>query len=187
MKINVNSLVILLNRLNVTCEQFLYLSLIHEHMYASLYAYSENNKGFSKQLIGDLVEKGYLECTTKNRKDLYVDSYETTALFKNALYSADKSSAADEFWNAFPSFIVIDAKKIPAKSVDKDKFFKAYYDKVGKYPDLHQRVMSALQYAKVNAMISMGLEKWFSSEQWEEILKDKERVHKREFPNDKIF
>ena len=181
------SLVVLLNRLNVTADQFLFLVLVHDHLYANLYAYTENNKGFAKELIQDLVDKGYLEATSRVKAELYVDSYETTNKYQMAIYSADKNVASEEFWEAFPSFITIDTKKIPAKSLDKEKFLKAYYDKIGKYPDFHDKVMEALAFAVEHSMICMGLEKWFLSEQWDEVLKEKKGKTKRQFPNEQIF
>jgi len=187
MKVNMQSLPILLNRLKVTADQLLFLVLVHDHLYAHLYAYTENNRGFSKEIIEDLIDKGYLETTNKNRSELYVDSYETTQKYKLAIYAADKSVASEEFWEAFPSFITIDTKKIPAKSLDKEKFLKTYYDKIGKYPDFHSSVMEALAFAVENSMICMGLEKWFLSEQWDELLKEKKGRTKRQFPNEQIF
>lgn len=187
MKINVKSLVILLNRLDITVEQFLFLTLTYDRMHASLYAYIENNKGFSKEGIDDLVEKGYIVLANAKQRDKYLDSYETTEKYKKALYASDMYAASEEFWDAFPSFIVIDSKKIPAKSLDKDKFLKTYYEKIGKYPDLHVRVMEGLEYAKINSLICMGLEKWFISEQWEEALKEKENLKRKEFPSERIF
>lgn len=187
MKINIKDLVFLLNKLGVTANQFLFLTIIHEKLYASLYSYEELNVGFTMEERNDLIDKGYIVCISSNRKESYVDSYETTLKYEESMYNADPELAAEEFWEEFPPYIVIDGKKIPAKSVDREKFSTAYHKKIGKYKTVHEEVMKALQYAKSRNAITMGIEKWFLSEQWNEVTKLKQLESHDSFPGNKIF
>lgn len=187
MKIDTKDLVFLLNKLNVSVSQFLFLLMIQERLYASLYSYEEKNAGFSREEINDLIEKGYIT-NVKSDKDNYIDSYETTDKFRTEFFTRDESAAAEEFWEMFPPYLSIDGRKIPTKTVDKEKFLAGYSKKIGKYSMLHNKVMEALDHALNNGMISMGIEKWYLSEQWNEVLKGKTKAQTHgHFPSEKVF
>lgn len=186
MKIDTKDLVFLLNELDITFNQYLLLVMIKEDLYASLYSYEELNQGFTHEEIQDLVSKGYLEKTNKSSN--YIDAYNVTEKFSESLYNADPSAAGEEFWEAFPPYIVIDGKRIPAKTLDRDKFINDYGKKVGRFKKVHLEVMDALRYAASHNMITMGMEKWFLSYQWIEVMRAKQEDEKREqFPSERIF
>lgn len=186
MKIDTKDLVFLLNELGISFNQYLFLVMVKEDLYASLYSYEELNVGFTKEEVHDLVVKGYIRKVSHDSN--YIDAYEATELFTERLYSLDSEKQAEDFWEEYPPYMVIDNRKIPTKTLDKEKFLEVYSKKVGKFKYLHEKVMEALSYAKTRGMISMGLEKWFLSEQWNEVLREKQKDQNREqFPSERIF
>ncbi len=90
---------------------------------------------------------------------------------------AKKHEAMDmfeEFVDAYPKFLWIEGKRVPALNADMDELETRYIEKVVKRK-LHERVMKALTWAASNHEIHMGIQKWFASRQWvavEEIMND---------------
>lgn len=158
-----------LARHRLSSDQFLFMFLIYREDYISLYKYTEQVKGLMPQEITDLVRRGYL--VNENKADEYfADSFTVTEKFTAELYEDALDNAA-KFWDAYPSYMYIDGKKVWIKTEDKEKFLEEYTKKVGYSHRLHKKVMAALVYAKQVNEIHMGIGKWFRSEQWKEIEK----------------
>lgn len=87
----------------------------------------------------------------------------------------DKYKAADEFWNAYPSFITINKKRVPLKSIDfrifRDKYFTAINGNVIE----HTKILSILEYAKDQDFTFTKIETFISSKQWKEIQKERDK------------
>jgi len=188
MFIDVNKYVKTLVDFNITADQFLLLWLTHLKDYKLLYRYVSMGDGFTSNVVADLEKKGYL-LNLNNTYDNYVDSFIVTDKFKETLFNSDDEIAPQEFWDNYPRLLYINGKRFSARAINKDKFFEDYQKEVGHSIDKHNKVMNCLKYAVKNRLISMGIQKWFESKQWETIEEEIElrrKMGQNELPGEKI-
>jgi hypothetical protein len=165
----------LLVKHKITANQFLFLYLIHTQNFAILYELVHKGHGFSPEDIEDLEQRDLIINLNKTPNEFYADSFIVTDRFAMDLF-IENEQAAQEFWECYPLLINIDFRKIPAKTVNKEVFFKDYTKKIGHSKIKHDKVMTALRYAIKNDRINMGIKKWFESEQWVEIQSELEQL-----------
>jgi hypothetical protein len=171
----------------LSSDQFLFMFLIYTEDYPSLYRYTEQVKGLSPQEVQDLVRRGYMINENRGDNQYWADSFIITDKFVSEIYKRNNDPAS-EFWEAYPSVIYNDGKRFNGKTADKEKFFEMYMKKVGFSERLHGRVMSALKYGMETNAITMGIEKWFKSEQWAQLDKEiKQNSEKGERYGDREF
>lgn len=105
-----------------------------------------------------------------------ISKYRVTEKFDKYFDSDDDNSEKfDEFVAAYPRFIYISGKRVAALNADMDELEEEYVKKVVK-KGKHEDVMTALNWARENHEIHMGIKLWFSSRQWlsiQEIMNDK--------------
>jgi hypothetical protein len=94
-----------------------------------------------------------------------------TDKFLDNILLADADKAAQEFWDAYPSYAFFNSKRAPLKSCDKEKLIKLYVSKIKYSKEEHLRILAALDYAKRNELTNMSIVNWVSSEQWKEVEK----------------
>jgi len=164
----------LLVKHKITANQFLFLYLIYTQEYATLYELVHKGHGFSPDDIQDLEKRNLILNLNKTPNEFYADSFVVMDEFALDLFIED-TQAALEFWETYPLLISIDFRRIPAKTVNKEVFFKDYTKKIGHSKIKHDKVMEALKYAIKNDRINMGIKKWFESEQWVEIQTELEQ------------
>jgi len=171
----------------ISPSQFLFLYIIYENDYASLYKYVHQNGGFDLKELHDLEERGYLVNQDMSSATSFADNYTVTNKFLRELYNTDVSAIYEEFFDSYPVQIYVDGKRLPGRNAT-IKTRTYYKKKIAPKRATHLRVMNALDYAKENALITMGMEKWIDTEQWksiEEIMKTK--TDEFESPNDKLY
>ena len=104
-----------------------------------------------------------------------ISKYRTTPTFDKFFESDDDASDKfDEFVDAYPRFIYIQGKRVAALNADMDELEAEYIKKVVNKKK-HDEVMEALNWARDNHQIHMGIKLWFSSRQWlsiKEIMND---------------
>ena len=186
---NLKKYVSTLTGFDVTANQFLFLWLTYLKEYALMYEYVQNRDGFTSEEIKDLQEKGYV-MSLNQEGEYYVDSYVITDKFSETLFNEDPTLAAQEFWDTYPRLLYIDRKRFSARNTNKDLFLEVYQKQVGFSIDTHKRVMNALRYAINNKLVSMGIQKWFESKQWETIEEEmalRENAGLNELPGEEIF
>lgn len=184
---NLSDYVELLIKHSLTPNQFLLLVLTHEKRIDLIYKYSELGRGFTRKEIEDLENRGYIININKNPDELYADSIVVTDKFL-ADYQTDDNSLAEEFLAAYPSYIWIDGKKIPAKNMEPDELYQLYAKKTRNNPTKHKMIMQCLGYAKRTLNINMGIEKWVKTEQWRVIKEEMESKDENESsPNNHRF
>jgi hypothetical protein len=168
---NFSEFIKILAKKKVTADQFLFLYLTHTNDFASLYRYISEVRKFKPEELEDLETRGYL--INLNPKDnlTYADNYMVTDLFLDGILLADIDQAAQEFWDAYPSFAFFNSKRAPLKSCDKEKLTKLYAAKIKYSKEEHLRILAALDYAKRNELTNMSIVNWVSSEQWKEVEK----------------
>ena len=110
---------------------------------------------FDKKVLTSIAPSGY---------DL--SKMRTTQKFDAFFDSDDESSEKfDEFLAAYPRFLYINGKRVAALNADMDELEEEYVKKVVK-KGKHEDVMTALNWARENHEIHMGIKLWFSSRQW---------------------
>lgn len=91
------------------------------------------------------------------------------------LFGEDTSSDKfDDFVLAYPRFLFIDGKRVAALNADMAEL-EATYTKMVIKKGQHDRVMTALNWARENHEVHMGIKLWLGSMQWksiEEIMND---------------
>jgi hypothetical protein len=152
----------------LSSDQFLFMFLIYTEDYTSLYKYTENVKGLMPQEIQDLVRRGYLINANRDPDQYWADSFVVTETFTSEIFK-NANDAASEFWNTYPSVIYVDGRRFSGKTADKEEFFERYMKKIGYSNRRHSKVMSALKYGIDRNVITMGIDKWFKSEQWNQL------------------
>ena len=157
---------------NITPNQYLFLYLIATDDLKHLYKYNSLGTPFRKSEIDDLVKKGLLIIHGATNS---VDSYSVVKSFRDKI-NVVNMDPGQEFWESFPSFMWIQERKVPLKSTIREDFEEKYNKYVGKNLSRHRRIMRALEYAKSLNQVNMGIVKWFGSEMWVEIEKEREKV-----------
>jgi len=171
---------------NISPEQFLFLYIIYENDYASLYKYVNENGGFELKSLEDLENRGYL-INEGGSDTSWADNYRVTNKFIKELYNTDISTAYDEFFEAYPLQIYINGKKLPGRNATMKT--RSFYKKsIAPKRALHTKVMECLEWAVNNAQIHMGMERWLETEQWKTIEQlMKTDIDGFESPNDKVY
>lgn len=162
-------------RAEITFNQAALLWLSYSAKYPLVYQYTEEAGGWSEEEIEDLTNKGFLENHNRNGES-YVDNYYVTDQFLELLLNVNPEQRCEEFWDAYPSFLQMDGKRIPTKGTGKEAFVRSYTMKHGRFIDKHKRIMAALDYGKRTGMITMGIQKFVESEQWDEIEKERKKL-----------
>lgn len=118
----------------------------------------------SIQDIRYLEDRGFIVDTNK-KGDTYYDNFVVTQTLIDLLFG--KEEDFEDLWKLYPAFIKIDGRSIPAKSCNPDELSKKYFIILRKTSFTHSDVIETLKYCKENDLISMGIEKWVMSRQWE--------------------
>lgn len=148
---------------------------LHKYVLA---CYKQN---LSRELFTSLQDKGILSKKYKipvSGEALNVKSLEFTDRFLKKYFKMS-CEAGEELFEAYPSFLVLPngamlpAKNITSKVVYKslDDFFFAYCKKIKFDPEMHDKVMKSLEYAKTNNLLQSGISEFVISEKWREYIK----------------
>lgn len=171
--------------LDISPIQVLFCQIIYERRHDLLYRIAQEGQIFPKKYLDDLVEKGLVIDTNPTDNSKYADFYEVTDKFVQAFYTVSTTDG-EEFWAAYPAFITIDGKKIPAKAVNKEELVKWYHKHVGSMHD-HKKVMEALKFAKERKLISMRIDKWLQAESFVDLWEMMKDVPVEDLPHDRIL
>lgn len=199
---NVEKFIDILCKHDLTADEFLFCYLIHmdKKGFPLIYKYVENvttlnhnlntvKGGWSEGSIKKLLDKNFIFSmnkynASKNRDDHYPDFYLPTTTFKEII-AFELEEAFEEVLALYPPFINIDGKNIPAKSCDIEALSTIYCRMIKDNIKTHEEVLDLLKYAVDNSMISMGIEKWVKSRQWETIRQAKvNNIEKFDFTSD---
>ena len=172
-------------KLDISPIQVLFCEIIYERRHDLLYKIAQEGQIFPKSYLDDLVVKGLIVDTNPNDHSKYADFYEVTDKFIEAFYTVSTTDG-EEFWAAYPAFITIDGKKIPAKAVNKEELVKWYHKHVGSMQD-HKKVMAALKFAKERKLISMRIDKWLQAESFVDLWEMMKDTPVEDLPHDRIL
>lgn len=173
-------------RLQITPTQFYLMYLLHTRKYADISTYHEKVGEFPVREVDDLIDRGLVIDMNKPGEPIYADLLSLTDAAQTLMFVATQECGED-LWTSYPSFIIVNGSNVPAKTCDKDEIMDLYGDVIAYNPVLHRRVMEVIDYAKRNGLITMGIEKWVKSRQWETVEElmsaeggDEERYGERE-------
>lgn len=162
-------------RLKISPTQWWFMYLLHTKNYPAMLQYIEEVKPFPKADIEDLLERGFIIDLNRPEGEVWADLFSLTDKGQTLMF-IHTNDAGEELWAKYPNFIMVDAARVSAKTVDKDDLMETYADIISHNPVYHRRVLELLEYAIRNGMINMGIEKWVRSRQWESLeeLMDRE-------------
>lgn len=145
----------------LTQRQYLLLQLLHEERADLLKTYkdafpSDNGRMLSDYLINDLITRGFIVKTKTGYKigDNFLKLY------------VDEDVATDEIYRLYPAFINNKGVDIPLTTMDRRVFAKIYINKIKGNHNEHLEVLKDISYAIDANLITVGIEKFLTSEQW---------------------
>ena len=153
----------------LTQEQFLLLHILYQERKDLLDKYKKafpNEEGtmISKYQINDLIRREFIIKTKTGFKlgkkflEIFVDS----------------DLATEEIYELYPPFIERNGVSIPLTTMDRRLFGKIYINKIKGSYDEHEEIKKDIQYAINYGLISTGIEKFLTSEQWKTFRKLRE-------------
>lgn len=186
MTIDLTRFVTFLRDAKITPGQYTFLATMYEKKYNLIYMLKEIRKNIvTKEELEDLIDRKFIY--NWNPEGSYaLDQYEATQKFIDLYEGKAEWVCAEQFIDAFPRFININGKQVPARNCDLDVLEKSYYRKIVKR-GLHEEVMKQLLWAVDNHKVSMGIEKWFVSRQWEAIEEMRNFENNVSLPSEQQF
>lgn len=173
-----------IHKVKLTPGQYAFLAIMHEKNYKLIYMLKEISKNvLTKDELHDLIDRDYLY--NWNDTGAYkLDQFELTDKCRHMFDTNCAWVLAEQFIEAYPKWININGKQVPARSCDLDALEKEYYARIVKR-GMHEKVMEQLNWAVKNRKISMGIEKWFSSRQWEALEEMRQATTVIDLPADR--
>lgn len=172
-------------KLDINPVQLFFCQIIYERRLDLLYKVAQEGFHFHPQHLNDLEEKGLVVNTNPAGDNVFADYYEVTAKFTRLFYGATKQDG-EEFWGAYPPYINIQGKKVPAKSVNKEELVRWYHQNIGTIYN-HKEVLTALEYAVANKLINQRIDKWLESEAFVDIWKIMAQEPDEKMPHERIL
>jgi urocanate hydratase len=123
--------------------------------------------------IQSLKNQGFIRLIDEN-KDGTLMNLDITDKTRELFGEDTSSDKFDEFVDAYPRFLFIDGKRVAALNADMAELEETYTKMVIKKGQ-HDRVLTALNWARENHEVHMGIKLWLGSMQWksiEEIMND---------------
>lgn len=173
-----------LHSAKITPAQYAFLAILYEKKYKLIYMIKDiSTNVLPKDELHDLIDRDYLY--NWNDAGAYkLDQFELTEKCRKMFEQKCSWVCAEEFIAAFPKWLYINGKQVPARNCDLDELTKEYYKKIVKR-GMHVQVMEQLKWAVENRKISMGIEKWFTSRQWEALLEMRNTTNVIDLPADR--
>lgn len=157
---------------DISADQFILMWLIYRNDMHSILRYNEKGPGFRPSDVRRMIERGWLiDLNEGDEKMIIVEGVYKLLITESfrELILIDSDEALDDLWKLYPPFIDLDGKRVPAKSVDKDRLAADYGRIIQNDVYQHRYVKRMLEEAVKAGMISMGIEKWVKSRQWETV------------------
>ena len=124
--------------------------------------------------LARLIELDYIGLID-DRKDPSLMNIRTTLKCAQAFQEGPSfGEQFEEFVDAYPRFLYIDGKRVAALNADMSEL-EDEYTKIVIRKGQHDRVLKALNWARDNHEIHMGIKLWLGSRQWksiEEVMND---------------
>ncbi len=131
----------------------------------------------------ELFDRGFLldlnPVSDPSRRSYYSELFHVTELFTDLLKDKMTVEQARALWDAYPDWIPGKTYNLPAKTIshplfDINDLLSQYLTRIGHSVEKHNQILAMLEQAKPLGYITMGIQKWITSSQWEVL----ERVFK---------
>lgn len=157
---------------SLSFAQFEFLKLLYYEDTALILQMNECQRPWTKTMLVDLVDRGYIRNDRKDGKWIITDF--SPVVPKCVQLFGPLVERGIEFWESYPKTMYIDGRQVSTKSCDKHELIRIYDETIS--GSKHNRIMRALEYAIKRDLIRMGIEKWFKSEQWEVVEEEMKRL-----------
>lgn len=123
--------------------------------------------------IDDLLERGFLLNHGLDRSNEYaLDNFVVTEQFTKG-FLIGTEEVAQELWEAYPKFILINNEEKPTKVCDFEDVEEKYLKTIQCNIKKHQSIMRKLEtYKKTNKYAPCNLMNFIASRYWEDYMKD---------------
>lgn len=122
-----------------------------------------------KVYYNDLITRGFIKVRKTDKRTISISDIEITDKFTNIF--VDKFKAAEEFWEAYPPFLISNGKRLPLTYWNTDVMREEYHKRIKGSMVEHIEVMKDLKYAVENDLVGAKMETFVCSEQWKTIRK----------------
>jgi hypothetical protein len=184
MTIDLTRWVDFLAKAKITPNQYAFMAIMYEKKFSLIYQLKESTDVIlGMEELEDLIDRDFIH--NWNQHGLYqLDQFELTEKAKTMFELKCEWACAEAFIKAYPKWLYINGKQVPAQSCDLDELERQYYKKVVKR-GMHEEVMDQLAWAVKNHKISMGIEKWFQSRQWQALAEMRDTTSNVILPADR--
>lgn len=149
----------------MTPNQFLFLYLRHTLDTDILEKYIEGVRAWKREEIYELVNRGYLDNVNSEGED-NSEAFFVTPKFVQEMF-VELEEAGEQLWEAYPPFFFIDGRRCAARTCDKEWLEKTYGKRIKQNRGKHEKILRLVKKLKAENKISMGIEKFVTSEQWD--------------------
>lgn len=177
--VDTEKLIDFLAKHKITFGQFIFCYLHYTKDFDSIYKYVNEVRPWTSEEIRDLEKRKMMRNLNQGESDDFSDMYVIEDWFLKEIFIGTEQ-AGRELWDEYPPFFSMDGRRVPARSCNYDVLIKTYIRRIKNRKDIHENIMKVLRQAKKEDRISMGIEKWVSSAQWEALLLEdapKEKVN----------
>lgn len=155
----------------ITPNQLLFLQLLYTRDYAFLYQYTSEIGKWREEEILSLEQRGFIYNENPDG-GFDFDQFRLTNAAPEFEISYDRWAL--DFWEAYPKFITVNGRRIPAKIWNKEEFSREYRRRI-RTEDDHVNAMKALKHHIQSGMIIMKIENYLKSELYKENLEHEQR------------
>jgi hypothetical protein len=158
----------ILRKFGISISQFYVLNCIHNNEKEALDYHAMLDSNFLEDL--KILEGAeLLEYDGDNSKPMLIDNYVLSQFFIDNFY-LDIDKAGKEFYDAYPSYLEIDGRKVLTKKGDRDALMRMYCAGIGNDLEKHQQVLKALKIAEQQGSLNMAIRNFIESELYLDIL-----------------
>lgn len=154
---------------NITEHQFLILWLVHTKDEKNITKYRKAFDHFDIDDITDLIDRGWIEdfgVIKDGVRDFNIYHFVVTDKFTEVVH-IDTFEAGDELIRTYPNWLLINNKKISAKSCDHDIVAERYAKIIKNSRQKHDSIIKLIKRMKEKTeYVSMGIEKFVASRHW---------------------
>ena len=162
----------ILAKFEITIDMFYVLYLMHINDKAQLRKYKAIVMKYRDRTLTDKEIESLLQTGLLTR--LPDGSFKPTDKFVELF--VDKYRAANQFWDAYPSYIKSGdgEKMLPLKLIDVQLFYELYNTTLGGVLAEHTKIMEDLRYAVKHKFPFSKIDTYVRSKQWLEVRKIRE-------------
>ena len=162
----------IVNKLEITIDMFYVLYLMHVNDKAELRRYKAIVTKYRERTLTDKETSTLIDMGLLGR---FADgSYKPTDKFVELF--VDKYQAANQFWDAYPSYIKTTEgdRMLPLKLMDVQLFYELYMTTIGGVLSEHAKILEDLKYAVKHKFPFSKIDTYVRSKQWLEVRKVRE-------------